>query len=108
MEELVMKGPDRFGREKEVKVLLGEAEVLGATEKGLEGRRTDREEWGKDVAFKLHLWDGSGQEGSVSLAAGLRWSRRNVTGRQRVWIAEGRRQGGDSGGMAPGRVAVRR
>lgn len=60
------------------------------------------------MALKVHLWDGSGQKWSVSLAAGLRWSRRNVKGRQRVWIAEGRRRGGDSGGMASGRVAVRR
>lgn len=55
-----------------MKVLLEEAEVLGTTEKGLEGRQTDGEEWGKDVAFELHLWDGSGWEGSVSLASGLR------------------------------------
>lgn len=44
MEELVMKGLNRFGREKEVKVLLEEAEVFGTTEKGLEGRQTGREE----------------------------------------------------------------
>lgn len=55
-----------------MKVLLEEAEVLGTTEKGLEGRQTDGDEWGKDVAFELHLWDGSGWEGSVSLASGLR------------------------------------
>lgn len=72
MEELVMKGPNRFGREKGVKVLLEEAEVLGTTEKGLEGRQTDGEEWGKDVAFKVHLHHGIGRERSVSLAAGLR------------------------------------
>lgn len=72
MEELVMKGSNRFWREKEVKVLLEEAEALGTTEKGLEGRQTDGEEWRKDVAFKVHLQDGSGQERSVSLAAGLR------------------------------------
>lgn len=52
--------------EKEVKVLLEEAEVLGTAEKGLESRQTDGEEWGKDGAFKLHLWAGSG------LASGLR------------------------------------
>lgn len=42
MEELVMKGPNRFGRHKEVKVLLEEAEVLGTAEKGLEGRQTGK------------------------------------------------------------------
>lgn len=36
-----MKGPNRFGRHKEVKVLLEEAEVLGTTEKGWRaGRQT--------------------------------------------------------------------
>lgn len=33
MEELVMKSPNRFGREEEAKVLLEDAEVLGRTEK---------------------------------------------------------------------------
>lgn len=59
-------------REKEVKVLLKKAEVLGTTEKGLEGRQTGGQEWEKDVAFKVHLRDGSGQERSAGLAAGLR------------------------------------
>lgn len=51
------------------------------------------------MAFKVRLWDGGGQEASVSLAAGLRLPRRNLTGRQRVWIAGGRRHGGGSHGV---------
>lgn len=40
MEELVMKGPNRFGREKEVKVLLKKQKCWGQLRKGW---RADRQ-----------------------------------------------------------------
>lgn len=63
MEELVTKGPNRFVREKEVRVLLEEAGVLGTTEKGLEGRQRDGQEWGKNRPLKYICGVAVGRKG---------------------------------------------
>lgn len=85
MEELVTKGPKRFGREKEVKVLLEEAEVLGTTEKRAGGQADRWGRVGKRQAFKVGWqWAGRGCEpGSWPQVA-----QKECDGqRPRVWIA---------------------
>lgn len=63
MEELVTKGPNRFERERRRRTCFWEeAEALGSAEKaGLKSEQTEREAWGKEVAFKLRPWGGGGQ-----------------------------------------------